>query len=159
MGFQEPSCLFQRKLIWICYISCLLLYANFFCLQRHWCFKCWCNFQIYVTDIIYFIISLYCIVRNVASQFVYRETLDAVCRPQNNRDPFLKPPAREPVIQKLAKYGMTAPCMLYKTCAKKTNSTMLYLFFQKKALVLKKSNSVQQMLLLFYYIIDIINFW
>jgi hypothetical protein len=30
---RNLSCLFQRKLIRICYISCVLLYANFFVLN------------------------------------------------------------------------------------------------------------------------------
>jgi hypothetical protein len=54
------------------------------------------------------------IVHNFVCQSVYHETLGAICRAHNNRGPILSPPAREPVIQKVAKYGMRATCMLYK---------------------------------------------
>jgi hypothetical protein len=53
-------------------------------------------------------------VRKSACQFVYRGTLGAICRIQSNRGPILSPPAREPAIQKVAKYGMRDPYMLYK---------------------------------------------
>jgi hypothetical protein len=52
--------------------------------------------------------------RKSACQFVYHRTLGAICRTQNNRGSILSPPAQEPVIQKVAKYGMKDPCMLYK---------------------------------------------
>jgi hypothetical protein len=42
-----------------------------------------------------------------ACQFVYRGTLGATCRTQNNRGPILSPPAREPTIQNVGKYGMS----------------------------------------------------
>jgi hypothetical protein len=53
-------------------------------------------------------------VRKFACQFVYRGTLGAICRIQSNRGPVLSPPDREPVIQKVAKYGMRDPYKLYK---------------------------------------------
>ena len=49
-----------------------------------------------------------------ACQFVYRKTLGAICRTQNNKDPIFSPPGREPAIQKVAKYGMRDPYMFYK---------------------------------------------
>jgi hypothetical protein len=55
--------------------------------------------------------------------------------------PIFETTSPRSAIQKLAKYGMTPPYMLYKTCTKKTNSAMLYLFFPRKALVLKQANS------------------
>jgi hypothetical protein len=42
----------------------------------------------------------------VRCQFVYRGTLGVVWRTQNNRSAILSPPAREPAIEKVAKYGM-----------------------------------------------------
>ena len=54
------------------------------------------------------------IVRKSACQFVYRGTLGAICKTQSNRGPFLSSPAREPAIQKVAKYGMRDPYMFYK---------------------------------------------
>jgi hypothetical protein len=47
-------------------------------------------------------------------QFVYRGIVGAICREQNNKGPILSPPAREPAIQKVAKYGMRDLYMLYK---------------------------------------------
>jgi hypothetical protein len=44
--------------------------------------------------------------RKSTCQFVYRGILGAICRPQNNRSPLFSLPAREPAIQKVAKYGM-----------------------------------------------------
>jgi len=37
-----------------------------------------------------------------------------ICRRQNNRDSLFGPLDREPAIQKLPKYGMRDPHMLYK---------------------------------------------
>jgi hypothetical protein len=47
-------------------------------------------------------------------QFVYRGSLGAICRRQNNRDSIFGPPGRQPAIQKLPKYGIRDPHMLYK---------------------------------------------
>ena len=52
--------------------------------------------------------------RKFACQFVYRRTLGVICRTWNNRGPIFSPSAREPAIQKVAKYGMRDPYMLYK---------------------------------------------
>jgi len=49
-----------------------------------------------------------------ACQFIYRGTLGAICRTWNNRGSILSPLAREPAIQKVAKYRMRDPYMLYK---------------------------------------------
>jgi hypothetical protein len=47
-------------------------------------------------------------------RFVYCGSLGAICRRQNNRDSIFGVPIREPAIQKLPKYGMRDPHMLYK---------------------------------------------
>jgi hypothetical protein len=52
--------------------------------------------------------------RRSACQFVYRGIVGAICRARNNRGPIFSPPAREPAIQKVAKYGMRDPYMIYK---------------------------------------------
>ena len=52
--------------------------------------------------------------RRFACQFVYRRILDVICRARNNTGPILNPLSREPMIQKVAKYGMRDPYMLYK---------------------------------------------
>jgi hypothetical protein len=39
-------------------------------------------------------------------QFVYLRTLGAVCRSQNNGSAILSLPGQEPMIEKVAKYGM-----------------------------------------------------
>ena len=54
------------------------------------------------------------LVRKFAYQFEYRITLGVICSIQSNRDPILSPPDREPTIQKMAKYGMRDPYILYK---------------------------------------------
>jgi hypothetical protein len=52
--------------------------------------------------------------RKSACQFVYRRSLGAICRRQNNRGSIFSPPGREPAIQKVPKYGMRDPHMVYK---------------------------------------------
>jgi len=47
-------------------------------------------------------------------QFVYHGSLGAICKRQNNRDSIFGAPTREPAIQKMPKYGMRDPHMLYK---------------------------------------------
>ena len=52
--------------------------------------------------------------RKSAYLFVYRGSVGAICRTRNNRDSILSPLGREPAIQKVPKYGMRDPHMLYK---------------------------------------------
>ena len=52
--------------------------------------------------------------RKSSYQFVYRKSLGAICRTQNNRDSIFSPLGREPVIKKVPKYGMRDLHMLYK---------------------------------------------
>jgi hypothetical protein len=47
-------------------------------------------------------------------QFIYRGNLGPICRTWNNRGSIFSPPGREPAIQKVPKYGMRDPHMLYK---------------------------------------------
>jgi len=49
-----------------------------------------------------------------ACLFVYRESVGAICRTQNSRGSIFSPPGREPVIEKVPKYGMSDLHMLYK---------------------------------------------
>ena len=75
-----------------------------------------------------------------ACQFIYRRTLAAICRTQNNRGPILRSPARELSIQKVAKYGMQDPYMLYKISCPyfiKVNIKCILLIFSKNFLVRK----------------------
>ena len=51
---------------------------------------------------------------NSHRQFVYRINLGAICRRQKYRDSIFGLPGRESRIQKLRKYGMRNPHMLYK---------------------------------------------
>jgi hypothetical protein len=70
-----------------------------------------------------------------ACQFVYRGIVGAICRARNNRGPIFSPPTREPMIQKVAKYGMRDPYMIYKNFMSvlyKTILSMYYSFFEKK---------------------------
>jgi hypothetical protein len=53
-------------------------------------------------------------VRRSACQFVYRRILGAICNTRNNGGPILSPPAREPAIKNVARYGMQNSYMLYK---------------------------------------------
>jgi hypothetical protein len=70
--------------------------------------------------------------RKSAYQFVYRGSLGAICRTQNNRGSILSPPGREPAIQKVPKYGMKDPCMLYKiSCPYKVHVYYVLLVCQK----------------------------
>jgi hypothetical protein len=48
------------------------------------------------------------------NQFVYHGSLGAICRRRNKRDSIFSVPIWEPAIQKLPKYGMRDPHMLYK---------------------------------------------
>jgi hypothetical protein len=41
-----------------------------------------------------------------SGQFVYRGTLGTVCRPRNIGSAIVRPPVREPAIEKVAKYGI-----------------------------------------------------
>jgi hypothetical protein len=52
--------------------------------------------------------------RRSTCQFVYRGIVGAICRARNNRGPIFSPQVREPTIQKVAKYGMRDPYMIYK---------------------------------------------
>jgi len=52
--------------------------------------------------------------RRFSYQYVYRRILGSICREQNNRDSIFNAANREPVIQKVPKYGTTDPHMLYK---------------------------------------------
>ena len=49
-----------------------------------------------------------------ACQFVYRGSLGAICRAQNNKTSIFSPLGRKPVIQKVPKYGTRNLHMLYK---------------------------------------------
>jgi hypothetical protein len=51
--------------------------------------------------------------RRSACQFVYRGIVGAFCRARNNRGPIFSPPATEAAIQKVAKYGIVDPYMVY----------------------------------------------
>jgi hypothetical protein len=50
-------------------------------------------------------------VHNFVCQLVYRRSLGAICRTQNNRYLIFILPSCEPVIQKVPKYGMRDPHM------------------------------------------------
>jgi hypothetical protein len=50
-------------------------------------------------------------VHKFACQLVYRGSLGAICRTQNNRYLIFILPGREPAIQKVPKYGMRDPHM------------------------------------------------
>ena len=52
--------------------------------------------------------------RNSSRQFVYRRNLGSICRRQNNRDSIFVLSGRKSRIQKLRKYGIRNPHMLYK---------------------------------------------
>jgi hypothetical protein len=43
---------------------------------------------------------------NSACQFLYHGVMGAICWPWNNGRPILSPPGREPMMKKVAKYGM-----------------------------------------------------
>ena len=61
--------------------------------------------------------SILCIETHVhksACQFVYRGSLGAICRTQNNRYSIFSPPGCEPTIQKVPKYGMRDSHMFYE---------------------------------------------
>jgi hypothetical protein len=45
-------------------------------------------------------------------QFLYHESLGVICRIQNKRDSIFGASNREPMIQKLPKYGMRDPHMM-----------------------------------------------
>jgi hypothetical protein len=51
---------------------------------------------------------------NSSYQFLYRGSLGAICRTQNNTDSIFSLEDREPAIQKIPKYGMRDSHMLYK---------------------------------------------
>jgi hypothetical protein len=50
-------------------------------------------------------------VHKFVCQFVYRRSLGAICGTQNNRYLIFSLPGREPMIQKVLKYGMRDPHM------------------------------------------------
>jgi hypothetical protein len=50
-------------------------------------------------------------VHKSACKFVYRGSVGAICRTQNNRYLIFSPPGCEPAIQKMPKYGMRNPHM------------------------------------------------
>jgi hypothetical protein len=49
-----------------------------------------------------------------ACQFVYRGSLGAICRAQNNKTSIFSPPGRQSAIQKVPEYGIRNAHMLYK---------------------------------------------
>jgi hypothetical protein len=53
-------------------------------------------------------------VRRSTCQFVYRRIMGAICNTHNNGGLILSPPAREPTIKNVARYGMWNSYMLYK---------------------------------------------
>ena len=72
--------------------------------------------------------------RKSACQFVYRGILGTICRARNNRGPILSLPAQELAIQKVAKYGMRDPYMIYTNFMSilyKSILSMYYSFFRK----------------------------
>jgi len=52
-------------------------------------------------------------------KFVYRGSVGAICRTQNNRYLIFSPPGRQPAIQKVPKYGMRTLHMFYNNTNEK----------------------------------------
>jgi hypothetical protein len=118
---RKSACQFVYRELWVLFVGHRAIEAHFLARQpenprsKKWpsmeCGIHTCSIKSHVKNISAMLSQP---ARKSACQFVYRGTLGAICRTQSNRGPFLSPPAREPTIQKVAKYGMRDPYMLYK---------------------------------------------
>jgi hypothetical protein len=112
---RRSACQFVYLELWVLFVERRTIEAQFSAPQPEIDPKKWLNMEL-IRDR-YGTIKVQCSAkpaRKSACQFVYRGSLGAICRTQNNRGSIFSPPGREPAIQKVPKYGMRDPHMLYK---------------------------------------------
>jgi hypothetical protein len=80
-------------------------------------------------------------VHKPACKFVYRGSVGAICRTQNNRYLIFSPPGRQPAIQKVPKYGMRTLHMFYNnTNAKFSQATRRSAYVVEQCICTTRNN-------------------